>query len=151
MIDVQIKILDKRLTEQFNLPEYQTPSSAGMDLRAMVEEDFVLNPGEVKMVNSGIAMYIKDPNVTALVVPRSGLGYKHGIVLSNLVGVIDADYQGALMMPIWNHSDTPFTIHVGDRIAQILFVPILHANFVVTDDFQSESSRGNNGFGSTGI
>ena len=151
MLNVKIKILDPRLKSDFPLPEYQTESSAGMDLRAMVDEDFVLNPGEVRMVNTGFAMHIADPNVTALIVPRSGLGYKHGIVLSNLTGVIDADYQGPLMMPLWNHSTHPFTIHVGDRVAQMLFVPVLHANFEITDDFEEDSQRGQKGFGSTGI
>ena len=124
--------------------------SAGMDLRAKEEEDFILNPGEVRMVKTGSAMHIADKNVTALIVPRSGLGYKHGIVLSNLTGVIDADYQGPLMMPLWNHSDKPFKICVGDRVVQMLFVPVLHANFEVTDEFDETSERGEDGFGSTG-
>lgn len=151
MLDVKIKILDKRLGVDFPLPQYETEASAGMDLRAMVQEDFVLEPGQVKMVNTGFAMHIKDKSVTALIVPRSGLGYKHGIVLSNLTGVIDADYQGPLMMPLWNHSSEPFTVHVGDRVAQMLFIPVLHANLSVTEDFDTESDRGQNGFGSTGI
>lgn len=151
MLNIKIKILDKRLGSDFPLPQYETALSAGMDLRAMVDNDFVLNPGEVKMVNTGFAMHIADPNVTALIVPRSGLGYKHGIVLSNLTGVIDADYQGPLMMPLWNHSKEPFKICVGDRVAQMLFVPVLHANLEITDHFDEESERGVKGFGSTGI
>ena len=136
MLNIKIKILDKRLGSEFPLPQYETTLSAGMDLRAMVDSDFVLNA---------------DPNVTALIVPRSGLGYKHGIVLSNLTGVIDADYQGPLMMPLWNHSNEPFKICIGDRVAQMLFVPVLHANLEITDHFEEESERGVKGFGSTGI
>ncbi len=150
MLNVKVKILDKRLGKDFPLPGYETPMSAGMDLRAMEDEDFTLTPGEVRMVRTGIAMHIADKTVTALIVPRSGLGYKHGIVLSNLTGVIDADYQGPLMMPLWNHSDKPFKICVGDRVAQMLFVPVLHANFEVTDEFDETSERGVDGFGSTG-
>ena len=150
MLNVKVKILDKRIGRDFPLPVYETIMSAGMDLRAMVDEDFILNPGEVKLVSSGLAMNIADPDVTALIVPRSGLGYKHGIVLSNLTGVIDADYQGPLMMPLWNHSDKPFKICVGDRVAQMLFVPVLHANFEVTGEFEQTSERGEDGFGSTG-
>ena len=151
MLNVKVKILDKRIGRDFPLPVYETIMSAGMDLRAMVDEDFILNPGEVKLVSSGLAMNIADPDVTALIVPRSGLGYKHGIVLSNLTGVIDADYQGPLMMPLWNHSDKPFKICVGDRVAQMLFVPILHASLDITENFEEESGRGEDGFGSTGI
>ncbi|MGN1282184.1 MAG: dUTP diphosphatase [Succinivibrio sp.] len=151
MLDIQIKILDKRLGQDYPLPQYETEHSAGMDLRAMVDEDFILNPGEVKMVNTGFAMHIADKNVTALIIPRSGLGYKHGIVLSNLTGVIDADYQGPLMMPLWNHSHEPFKICVGDRVAQMLFVPVLHANLQITEDFLQTTQRGTGGFGSTGV
>ena len=147
---IKVKILDERLKGEFALPDYQTCMSAGMDLRAMVDEEITLNPGSVVMVNSGIAMHIADPDVTALIVPRSGLGYKHGIVLSNLVGVIDADYQGPLMRPSWNHSDKPYVIHPGDRIAQMLFVPVLHPSFEVCDDFEDKTERGEGGFGSTG-
>ncbi len=150
MLNIKIKILDKRLMEDFSLPNYETMMSAGMDLRAMVDKDFVLNPDEVRLVPTGFAMYIADPNVTALVVPRSGLGYKHGIVLSNLVGVIDADYQGQLMVPLWNHSKEPFNITVGDRIAQMLFIPVLHPAFEITEEFSNPSARGTEGFGSTG-
>ena len=116
----------------------------------MTGNDFVLNPNEVRLIPTGFAMYIADPNVTALVVPRSGLGYKHGIVLSNLVGVIDADYQGQLMVPLWNHSTKPFTVRVGDRVAQMLFIPVLHPTFEITEEFSSPSARGTEGFGSTG-
>jgi dUTP pyrophosphatase len=150
MLNIKIKILDNRLVKDFSLPNYETIMSAGMDLRAMTENDFVLNPNEVRLIPTGFAMYIADPNVTALVVPRSGLGYKHGIVLSNLVGVIDADYQGQLMVPLWNHSTKPFTVRVGDRVAQMLFIPVLHPTFEITEEFSSPSARGTEGFGSTG-
>ena len=150
-MQIKIKILDERLGRDFPLPSYETAMSAGMDLRAMEDIDFILNPGEVRLVHTGFAMHIADPNVTALVVPRSGLGYKHGIVLSNLTGVIDADYQGPLMMPLWNHSNEPFEIKVGDRVAQMLFVPVIHADLQVTNSFDEESERGQKGFGSTGL
>ena len=150
-MQIKIKILDERLGRDFPLPSYETAMSAGMDLRAMEDSDFILNPGEVRLVHTGFAMHIADPNVTALVVPRSGLGYKHGIVLSNLTGVIDADYQGPLMMPLWNHSNEPFEIKVGDRVAQMLFVPVIHADMQVTNSFDEESERGQKGFGSTGL
>lgn len=150
-MQIKIKILDERLGRDFPLPSYETAMSAGMDLRAMEGSDFILNPGEVRLVHTGFAMHIADPNVTALVVPRSGLGYKHGIVLSNLTGVIDADYQGPLMMPLWNHSNEPFEIKVGDRVAQMLFVPVIHADLQLTNSFDEESERGQKGFGSTGL
>ena len=150
-MQIKIKILDERLGRDFPLPSYETAMSAGMDLRAMEDSDFILNPGEVRLVHTGFAMHIADPNVTALVVPRSGLGYKHGIVLSNLTGVIDADYQGPLMMPLWNHSNEPFEIKVGDRVAQMLFVPVIHADLQVTNSFDEESERGQKGSGSTGL
>ena len=150
-MQIKIKILDERLGRDFPLPSYETAMSAGMDLRAMEDSDFILNPGEVRLVHTGFAMHIADPNLTALVVPRSGLGYKHGIVLSNLTGVIDADYQGPLMMPLWNHSNEPFEIKVGDRVAQMLFVPVIHADLQVTNSFDEESERGQKGFGSTGL
>ena len=150
-MQIKIKILDERLGRDFPLPSYETAMSAGMDLRAMEDSDFILNPGEVRLVHTGFAMHIADPNVTALVVPRSGLGHKHGIVLSNLTGVIDADYQGPLMMPLWNHSNEPFEIKVGDRVAQMLFVPVIHADLQVTNSFDEESERGQKGFGSTGL
>lgn len=150
-MQIKIKILDERLGRDFPLPSYETAMSAGMDLRAMEDSDFILNPGEVRLVHTGFAMHIADHNVTALVVPRSGLGYKHGIVLSNLTGVIDADYQGPLMMPLWNHSNEPFEIKVGDRVAQMLFVPVIHADLQVTNSFDEESERGQKGFGSTGL
>ncbi len=150
MQNVDIKILDSRLGKDFPLPEYATEQSAGMDLRAMVEHDFVLNPDEVIMVPTGFALHINDAGICAVIVPRSGLGYKHGIVLSNLTGIIDSDYQGPLMMPLWNHSKEPFTIHVGDRVAQMLFLPIVRAKLNLVTEF-SPTKRGEGGFGSTGI
>ncbi len=150
MLKVQLKILDKRLGSIYPLPDYETVMAAGMDLRAMEDEDFVLNPGEVRMVHAGFAMHIADSSVCTVIVPRSGLGFKHGIVLSNLTGIIDADYQGPLMMPLWNHSEKPFEIHVGDRVAQMLFLPIIRASFELVDDFKP-TARGSSGFGSTGI
>ncbi|SPT72395.1 Deoxyuridine 5'-triphosphate nucleotidohydrolase [Anaerobiospirillum thomasii] len=150
-LGVQIKILDKRLGSlDFPLPDYATRGSAGMDLRAMIEQDTVLHAGESLLVPTGFSMYIKDENVCATVLPRSGLGYKHGIVLGNLTGLIDSDYQGPLMVPLWNRSKEDFTIKVGDRIAQMIFVPIIKASFEVVDDFDI-TDRGQGGFGSTGV
>ncbi len=151
MLNIQLKILDPRLGSKYPLPDYETTQAAGMDLRAMEEQDFILQPNEVRMVHAGFAMHIDDPNVCAVVVPRSGLGFKHGIVLSNLTGIIDADYQGPLMMPLWNHSEKPFEIHVGDRVAQMLFLPIIRANFKLVNEFDNSSKRGSLGFGSTGL
>lgn len=150
MQNVDIKILDPRLGKDFPLPDYATEQAAGMDLRAMVENNFVLNPGEVVMVPAGFAMHINNAELCAVIVPRSGLGYKHGIVLSNLTGIIDSDYQGPLKMPLWNHSKNPFTVHVGDRIAQMLFMPIVRAKFNIVTEFPP-SKRGDGGFGSTGL
>lgn len=145
-----LKILDKRLEGLFALPSYATPGSAGLDLRAMVKEDTLLKAGESLLCPTGIAIHLKDPNVCAMVVPRSGLGFKHGIVLGNLVGIIDSDYQGQLMVPLWNRSKEDFLIKVGDRIAQMLIVPVLKAQFNVVGEFD-QSSRSDGGFGSTGV
>ncbi|MDG9730290.1 dUTP diphosphatase [Ignatzschineria sp. RMDPL8A] len=149
MLTVSYKILDKRLGSDFPLPSYATAGSAGLDLRAMLDEPMVLNPGESQMVKTGIAIYLKDPNYAAQVLPRSGLGVKHGIVLGNLVGLIDADYQGELMVSLWNRSDKPFTVEIGERIAQMIIVPVIQANFEEVDEFE-ESERGAGGFGHTG-
>lgn len=151
IFNADIKILDKRLGTIFPLPSYATSGSAGIDIRAMLEKPTVLNPGETILTPSGFSVYIKDPSIVGIVYPRSGLGYKHGIVLANLVGVIDSDYQGPLMVPLWNRSQEPFTINPGDRIAQLVFERTLHANLNVVDSFSGESERGLNGFGSTGI
>ena len=136
--------------DKIPLPEYETIGSAGLDLRACIETKLNLESGKTLMIPIGFAMYLEDENLAALVVPRSGLGSKHGIVLGNLVGLIDSDYQGELMVPAWNRSDADFEINPGDRIAQMIIVPIVQANFKVVEDFD-ESVRGAKGFGSSGL
>ena len=132
------------------LPKYETSGSAGLDLRACLEEKIILKSGKTSMIPMGFAMHLEDEGLAALVVPRSGLGSKHGIVLGNLVGLIDSDYQGELMVPAWNRSDKEFEIEPGDRIAQMIIVPVIQADFEIVDDFQ-KSSRGIKGFGSSGV
>ncbi|WP_158754584.1 dUTP diphosphatase [Dyella sp. S184] len=149
-IDVELKILDARLGDSIPLPEVATAGSAGMDLRAALEAPLTLAPGESALVPSGIAIHIGDPGWCALIVPRSGLGHKHGLVMGNLVGVIDADYQGPLMISCWNRGTQSYTIAVGDRIAQLLLVPVAQARLNIVTDF-APSERGSGGFGSTGI
>lgn len=149
MKQIQIKILDKRLKEDFPLPQYATDGSAGLDLRALMAEDIILAPKETRLIPTGLAMHIADPNLCAMVLPRSGLGAKNGIVLGNLVGLIDSDYQGELMVALWNRSDEPFSIAVGDRIAQLVFVPVVQASFNVVENF-TQTSRGEGGFGHSG-
>ncbi len=149
MKNIDIKILDNRLGTEFPLPAYATSGSAGLDLRAMVEEDIILQPQETRLIPAGFAIYISDPSLCATILPRSGLGSKHGIVLGNLVGLIDSDYQGPLMMPLWNRSNEPFKISVGDRVAQLVFLPIIQANFNIVDEFQA-TDRGTGGFGHSG-
>ena len=136
--------------DKIPLPEYETIGSAGLDLRACIETKLNLESGKTLMIPIGFAMYLEDENLAALVVPRSGLGSKHGIVLGNLVGLIDSDYQGELLVPAWNRSDADFEINPGDRIAQMIIVPIVQANFKVVEDFD-ESVRGSKGFGSSGL
>ena len=150
MLDVELKILDARLGDSIPLPEAATEGSAGMDLRAALEVPLTLAPGESALVPSGIAIHIGDPGWCALIVPRSGLGHKHGLVMGNLVGVIDADYQGPLMISCWNRGTQSYTIAVGDRIAQLLLVPVAQARLNIVTDF-APSERGGGGFGSTGI
>lgn len=150
MIDIELKILDPRLGESIALPQAATAGSAGMDLRAALEQPLTLQPGDSALVPTGIAIHIGDPAWCALIVPRSGLGHKQGLVMGNLVGVIDADYQGPLMISCWNRSRAARTIDVGDRVAQLLLVPVGQARFNVVDDF-APSDRGAGGFGSTGI
>lgn len=150
MIDVELKILDPRLGDVIELPQPATAGSAGMDLRAAIEAPLTLQPGESALVPSGMAIHIGDPGWCALIVPRSGLGHKHGLVMGNLVGVIDADYQGPLMISCWNRGTQPYTIAVGDRIAQLLLVPVAQARLKVVQEF-APSQRGEGGFGSTGI
>jgi dUTP pyrophosphatase len=149
MHHIELKILDPRIGEQFPLPDYATAGSAGMDLRAMLEHPLELAPGQSALIPSGIAIHIGDPAIAATILPRSGLGHKHGIVLGNLVGLIDADYQGPLMISCWNRSAEPFTIQVGERIAQLVFVPVVRASFDVVEEFE-RSDRGEGGFGSSG-
>ena len=136
--------------DKIPLPEYETIGSAGLDLRACIETKLNLESGKTLMIPIGFAMYLEDENLAALVVPRSGLGSKHGIVLGNLVGLIDSDYQGELMVPAWNRSNEEFEISPGDRIAQMIIVPVVQANFKIVESFK-ESLRGNKGFGSSGI
>jgi dUTP pyrophosphatase len=149
MQKIKLKILDSRIGKEIPLPEYATHGSAGLDLRACVKENTVLAPSQTILIPTGLAIHIADEELAAVILPRSGLGHKHGIVLGNLVGLIDSDYQGELMVSCWNRSDTPFTIEVGTRIAQLIFVPVVRAAFQIVEDFQ-ESHRGQGGFGSTG-
>ncbi|PXV53701.1 deoxyuridine 5'-triphosphate nucleotidohydrolase [Dyella jiangningensis] len=149
-IDVELKILDPRLGDSIPLPQAATVGSAGMDLRATIDAPLTLQPGESVLVPSGMAIHIGDPGWCALIVPRSGLGHKHGLVMGNLVGVIDADYQGPLMISCWNRGTQPYTIAVGDRIAQLLLVPVAQARLKVVQEF-APSQRGEGGFGSTGV
>lgn len=146
---LQAKILDPRLGQDFPLPEYATPGSAGLDLRAMLQNDTVLEPGQTLLIPTGLAIHIGDPGLAALILPRSGLGHKHGIVLGNLVGLIDSDYQGELMVSCWNRGQSAFTIAVGERIAQLMLVPVVQARFELVDSFDS-SDRGAGGFGHSG-
>ena len=144
---VDVKILDERLRDR--LPEYATPGAAGLDLRACVEAPLILEPGTTHLVRTGIAIHIGDPGYAAMILPRSGLGHKHGIVLGNLVGLIDSDYQGELMVSTWNRGHTPFTLNPLERLAQLVIVPVVQARFNMVTDF-SASERGAGGFGSTG-
>lgn len=147
---IQLKILDKRIGNEFEAPHYATEGSAGMDLRACVDTPITLAPGETRLIATGISIYIADPSLAAVLLPRSGLGHKHGIVLGNLTGLIDSDYQGPLMVSMWNRGDTEFSISPGDRIAQMVFVPIVQAKFEIVEEF-NESARASGGFGHTGI
>jgi dUTP pyrophosphatase len=146
---VQIKILDARLGTEFPLPDYATAGSAGMDLRACVETTLTLNPGETRLIPAGFAMHMQDTDLAAVILPRSGLGHKHGIVLGNLVGLIDSDYQGQVFVSCWNRSDSAFVIEPGARIAQLVFVPVVKARWERVEDFET-SDRGDGGFGHTG-
>ena len=146
-MNIELKILDERLRDR--LPVYATTGSAGLDLRACLDAALTLAPGQTELLPTGLAIHIADPGYAALVLPRSGLGHKHGIVLGNLVGLIDSDYQGQLMVSCWNRGTAPFTIEPFERIAQLVIVPVLQANFTVVEQFDS-SARGAGGFGSTG-
>ncbi|MGE0801429.1 MAG: dUTP diphosphatase [Lautropia sp.] len=144
---VELKILDPRMREQ--LPAYATPGSAGLDLRACIDAPLAITPGTTTLIPTGLAIHIADPGYAALILPRSGLGHKHGIVLGNLVGLIDSDYQGPLMVSCWNRGQAPYTIQPLERLAQLVLVPIVQAEFRVVDEFDA-SQRGGGGFGSTG-
>lgn len=146
---IELKILDSRIGSEFPLPNYATPGSAGMDLRAMLETEITIAPGETKLIPTGISVHVADPGLAAVILPRSGMGHKHGIVLGNLVGLIDSDYQGPLMVSCWNRGSEPFTMEIGDRLAQLVFVPVVQAEFKLVDEFDT-SVRGEGGFGHSG-
>ena len=149
MKQIELKILDPRIGHEFPLPEYATPGSAGLDLRACLDAAVELAPGATTLLPTGLAIHIPDPGLCATILPRSGLGHKHGIVLGNLVGLIDSDYQGQLMVSVWNRGQQSFTIQPGERIAQLVFLPVVQASFTIVDEFDS-SERGEGGFGSSG-
>jgi dUTP pyrophosphatase len=149
MKKIEFKILDSRIGNEIPLPEYATSGSAGLDLRACLTEATELKPGETLLIPTGLAIHIGDPHVAAIILPRSGLGHKHGIVLGNLVGLIDSDYQGQLFVSCWNRGNTAFTINIGERIAQMVFVPVVQVELEQVKDFD-ESTRAEGGFGHTG-
>ncbi len=149
MNEVDVKILDPRVGTEFPLPEYATDGSAGMDLRAILDKDYELLPSETLLIPTGLAIHIANNNMAAMILPRSGLGHKHGIVLGNLVGLIDSDYQGQLFVSCWNRGNSAFTIKPGERIAQLVFVPVVQAQLKIVDSFD-QSQRGEGGFGHTG-
>jgi dUTP pyrophosphatase len=146
---IQLKILDTRIGTEFPLPRYETQDAAGVDLRACINEALHIAPQQTVLIPTGISIYIANPTLTAVILPRSGLGHKHGIVLGNLVGLIDADYQGPLMVSCWNRSQTEYTVTPGDRIAQLVFLPIVRAEFEVVGEFMG-TARGEGGFGHSG-
>lgn len=146
---IELKILDPRIGTEYPLPAYATPGSAGLDLRALLDAPLTLQPGETVLIPTGLAIHIGDANLCATILPRSGMGHKHGIVLGNLVGLIDSDYQGQLMISTWNRGQSAFTIEPGDRIAQLVFVPVVQAEFTIVDEFAA-TDRGEGGFGHSG-
>jgi dUTP pyrophosphatase len=146
---LQVRILDARLGSEFPLPQYATAGSAGLDLRACIARPLTLEPGQAELVPTGLAIHLADPNLAAMILPRSGLGHKHGVVLGNLVGLIDSDYQGALMVSCWNRSAARYEIQPGERIAQLIVVPVLQVALEIVSDF-SASARGEGGFGHSG-
>jgi dUTP pyrophosphatase len=149
MQKIQLKILDPRLGGEFPLPHYATDGSAGMDMRACIDEALEMAPGETHLIPTGMAIHVEDPGLAAILLPRSGLGHKHGIVLGNLVGLIDSDYQGQVFVSCWNRGNESFTVKPGERIAQMVIVPVVHADFEIVEDFVA-SDRGAGGFGHTG-
>jgi dUTP pyrophosphatase len=149
MQKIQLKILDPRLGGEFPLPHYATDGSAGMDMRACIDTALEMAPGETQLIPSGMAIHVEDPNLAAILLPRSGLGHKHGIVLGNLVGLIDSDYQGQVFVSCWNRGNESFTVKPGERIAQMVIVPVVHADFEIVEEFVA-SERGAGGFGHTG-
>jgi len=146
---IELKILDRRIGTEYPLPEYATPGSAGLDLRALLDEPLTLLPGQTELIPTGLAIHIGDTNLCATILPRSGMGHKNGIVLGNLVGLIDSDYQGQLMVSTWNRGQNAFTIQPGDRIAQLVFMPVVQAQFELVEEFDA-SERGEGGFGHSG-
>lgn len=146
---IEVKILDARVGRDIPLPHYATAGSAGLDLRACLDAPLTVQPGETVLIPTGLAIHIADPGLAALILPRSGLGHKHGVVLGNLVGLIDSDYQGQLLISCWNRGDQSFTIQIGERIAQLIIVPVARAQFKIVDDFAA-SPRGAGGFGHSG-
>jgi dUTP pyrophosphatase len=149
-MQLQVKILNTKLGQQWHLPNYATHGSAGMDLRACIEEPLQISPSETILIPTGLAVYINDPKVAGMIIPRSGLGHKHGIVLGNLTGLIDSDYQGEIKISCWNRSNSVFEISPGDRIAQLVIVPVIQVTFDIVDDFDT-STRGDGGFGHSGL
>jgi dUTP pyrophosphatase len=146
---IELKILDRRIGTEYSLPEYATPGSAGLDLRALLDKPLTLLPGQTELIPTGLAIHIGDANLCATILPRSGMGHKNGIVLGNLVGLIDSDYQGQLMVSTWNRGQNAFTIEPGDRIAQLVFMPVVQAQFELVEEFDT-SERGEGGFGHSG-
>jgi len=148
-LKVKVKLIDNKIGTMIPVPTYATPGSAGLDLRACIDADIEIAAGSVQLINTGIAIYIEDPNYAGMLLPRSGLGHKHGLVLGNLVGLIDSDYQGEIKISLWNRSETPYTLKVGEKLAQFVVVPIVKAEFNLVAEFAT-TSRAENGFGSTG-
>jgi len=150
MQTIEIKKLDETFIAEYGLPQYTTEGSAGLDLRACLDDDLTITAGSTELIPTGLAIHIKDPRLAAMILPRSGMGHKHGIVLGNLVGLIDSDYQGQLFVSCWNRSSEDFTLKRGDRLAQLIFVPVVQVQFNTVEDF-NDSSRGTGGFGHTGV